>query len=114
MTESKFNRLADAALACIEAAMDDCGGDAGCNRSGNVLEIEFGDGQKIVVNRHDANQEIWVAAKSGAFHYAWQDGAWRSRRDGSELFGKLDELVRTGSGATATFKSPPINPGDKN
>ncbi len=92
MNESEFNRLADAALTRIETAIDDCGGDAGCNRSGNVLEIEFGNGQKIIVNRHDVNREIWVAAKSGGFHYAWQDGAWRSSRDGSELFGKLVAL----------------------
>lgn len=90
MDESEFNQLADAALARIEAAIDDS--DAECNRSGNVLEIEFDDGQKIIVNRHDANQEIWVAARSGGFHYAWKDGAWHSRRDGSELFGKLMEL----------------------
>ncbi|MGB8516546.1 MAG: frataxin domain-containing protein, partial [Gallionella sp.] len=46
MTESEFNQLADAALARIETAVDDCGGDVECNRSGNVLEIEFDNGQK--------------------------------------------------------------------
>jgi len=92
MTESEFNRRADEALAHIEKAIDDCGGDVECNRSGNVLEAEFDSGQKIIINRHDVNQEIWVAAKSGGFHYAWQDGAWMSRRDGSELYGKLTEL----------------------
>jgi len=92
MTESEFNQLADAALTRIETAIDNCRSDAECNRSGNVLEIEFGNGQKIIVNRHGVNREIWVAAKSGGFHYAWLDGAWRSRRDGSELFGRLAEL----------------------
>ena len=92
MTESEFNQLADAALARIETAVDHCGGDVECNRSGNVLEIEFDNGQKIIINRHDVNQEIWVAAKSGGFHYARQDGIWHSRRDDSELFGKLAEL----------------------
>lgn len=92
MTESEFNQLADAALARIETAVDDCGGDAECNRSGNVLEVEFDNGQKIIINRHDVNQEIWVAAKSGGFHYAWQDGIWHSRRDNSELYSKLIEL----------------------
>jgi CyaY protein len=92
MTESEFNQLADAALARIETAIDHCDGDVECNRSGNVLEVEFDNGQKIIINRHDINQEIWVAAKSGAFHYAWQNNAWRSRRDDSELFGKLVEL----------------------
>ncbi len=92
MNESEFNQLADSALTRIETAIDNSGGDAEYTRSGNVLEIEFDDGQKIVVNRHDANQEIWVAAKSGGFHYAWQDGTWHSRRDGSELFSRLAEL----------------------
>lgn len=92
MIESEFNQLADAALARIETAVDDCGGDVECNRSGNVLEIEFDNGQKIIVNRHDVNQEIWVAAKSGGFHYAWRDGVWHSQRDDSELFARLVEL----------------------
>lgn len=92
MTESEFNQRADEALARIETAVDACGGDVECNRSGNVLEVEFDNGQKIVINRHDVNQEIWVAAKSGGFHYAWQDSAWLSRRDGSELYAKLAEL----------------------
>ncbi|TAN72943.1 MAG: iron donor protein CyaY [Gallionella sp.] len=102
MTESEFNRLADAALARIETAIDHCDGDVGCNRSGNVLEIEFDNGQKIIVNRHDTNREIWVAAKSGGFHYAWQDGLWRSRRDGGELFGKLVGLF-AGQGKKISF-----------
>lgn len=37
MNESEFNRLADAALARIETAMDD--GDAECNCGGNIPEL---------------------------------------------------------------------------
>lgn len=92
MNESEFNRLADAALTRIEAAIDKSSSDIECNRCGNLLEIEFGDGEKIIINRHDVNQEIWVAAKSGGFHYAWLDGAWYSHRDGSELYAKLRVL----------------------
>lgn len=90
MNESDFNQHADTALAKIEAATDDSGVD--CNRSGNVLEIEFDNGSKIIINRHDINREIWVAAKSGGFHYAWHDGGWNSLRDNSELYAKLREL----------------------
>ena len=90
MNESEFNQRADATLTRIETAIDESGVD--CNRNGNLLEVEFDNGSKIIINRHDVNQEIWVAAKSGGFHYAWQDGAWQSRRDGSELFARLQEL----------------------
>jgi CyaY protein len=90
MEDSEFNRLADDALARIETATDECGVD--CNRSGNLLEVEFDNGAKIIINRHDINREIWVAAKSGGFHYAYRDGTWCSQRDESELFSKLEEL----------------------
>lgn len=92
MNESEFNRLADTVLARIETAVDDCCEDADYHRSGNVLEIEFDSGSKVIVNRHDINQEIWLAAPSGGFHYAWQEGRWLSSRDGSELFARLAEL----------------------
>ncbi len=92
MTEKEFNQYADAALARIETTIDQHGGDVESNRSGNVLEIEFDNGQKIIINRHDVNQEIWLAAKSGGFHYQYQNEQWFSHRDGSELFSRLSEL----------------------
>lgn len=99
MTESEFNELADAIFARIEQAIDASGTDIECSRNGPVLELEFEDGAQIVVNRHAPTQEIWLAAKSGGFHYAYRDGQWLSRRDGSELFDKLGELIRLGGGA---------------
>lgn len=90
MNESEFNQLADATLARIETAVDESGVDS--NRSGNVLEIEFDNGAKIIINRHDINKEIWVAAKSGGFHYTHKEGAWINQRDGSELYATLQEL----------------------
>jgi len=92
MTEAEFNERADAALARIENAVDRDADGAECNRSGNVLEIEFDNGQKIIVNRHDINREIWAAARAGGFHFAWREGQWQSQRDDSELFSKLTML----------------------
>ena len=103
MTESEFNELADEVFSRIEQAVDASGADLECNLNGPVMELEFDDGAKIIINRHGPNQEIWLAAKSGGFHYGWQDSQWRSRRDGSELFSKLEELVRLGCGADITF-----------
>jgi len=92
MNENEFNTLADAALTKIETAIDQSGCDADYHRSGNVLEIEFDNGTKIIINRHDINREIWVAAPSGGFHYALQNGAWTSHRDGSALYARVAEL----------------------
>jgi len=58
-----------------------------CHLNGPVLELEFANGSQIVINRHAPNREIWLAAKSGGFHYAFQDGQWVSRRDGGSCLG---------------------------
>ncbi|MDP2759517.1 MAG: iron donor protein CyaY [Sideroxyarcus sp.] len=101
MTESEFNQLADEIFARIEHALDNS--DIDYDSNGSVMEIEFADGSKLIVNRHAPNREIWLAAKSGGFHFAWHDGSWQSQRDGSELFAKLAELVQIGGGGAVLF-----------
>ena len=103
MTESEYTQLADGIFRRIENALDNCDSDIDYNLNGPVLEIEFEDSSKIIINRHTPNQEIWLAAKSGGFHYSFIEGKWRSKRDDTELFGKLSELVRLGNGAEVQF-----------
>jgi len=103
MTENEFNELADAVFARIEQAIDASDADIDSNLNGPVLELEFANGTQIIINRHGPNQEIWLAAKSGGFHYALQDSRWISQRDDSELFSKLGELVHLASGTTLAF-----------
>lgn len=98
MTESEFLALADATLRAIEAALERAAEsvdlDVECSRSGNVLEIEFIDnGSKIIVNSQAPMQEMWVAAKSGGFHYKRGNGCWTNTRDGSELSAALSRMV---------------------
>lgn len=89
MTETEFNRLVDETLERIEGAVERSGADIEFETVSGILTLEFEDGGKIIVNRQGAAQELWVAAKSGGFHYRWTDGAWRNTRDGSELFAAL-------------------------
>lgn len=94
MNEAEFEILADAALRAIEQALEGCGADFDLESSADgVLEIEFGDGSKMVVNRHAAARQIWVAAKAGGYHFRWDGSAWRDTRDGGELFDALSRLV---------------------
>lgn len=101
MTESEFNQAVDGIFSRIECALDTS--DIDYDSNGSVMEIEFADGSKLIVNRHVPNREIWLAAKSGGFHFAWHDGSWQSQRDGSELFAKLGELVKIGGGTAISF-----------
>ena len=99
MDDSEFNRLADTALEQIETGLERCGADLDFAMvSSGVLEIECADGSKIIVNRHAAAQEIWVAARSGGFHFRWDGQSWRDTRDSGELLSALSALVSNQSG----------------
>jgi CyaY protein len=94
VNESEFNRAAEATLARIAQAFDDAGVDCDSGFKGEgVLEIEFDDGAKLIINRHAAAQEIWVADRSGGFHFRCRDGQWIGTRDGRELMEVLSELT---------------------
>ena len=92
MNESDFEAQATRAMQALERALDGEEIDFELKGEG-VLEIEFDDGSKIIVNRHAAAREIWVAARSGGFHYRWDGAAWRDTRSASELFAALSELI---------------------
>ena len=98
MTESEFLEKADDCLrqvqAIFEQAFEDDELDVDCKRSGNVLEIEFvANGSKIIVNSQAPMQEMWVAARSGGFHYKYDGEHWRNTRDNSEFFSTLHSLA---------------------
>ena len=99
MDETEFEALATKALQRVERALEESGIEVDFElKEGGVLELEFDDGSKIIVNRHGAAREIWVAARSGGFHFRWDGSAWRNTRDGSELFAALSKLVSAQSG----------------
>ena len=109
MDEREFEALAGEVLARLERALDESGVDADIElKEGGVLELEFGNGSKIIVNRHGAAREIWVAARAGGFHFRWDGSAWRDTRDRTELFAALSKLIsaQTGTGVILSPQQP--------
>jgi len=114
MDEREFNALADRMLASIEQAFELCGADLDYEvRPGGILELEFEDGGKIIINRHNAAREIWVAAKSGGFHFRPDDPdgkRWINMRNGTELIKVLERCILEQSGITISL-DPAANRG---
>jgi len=94
MTPSEFDSLADAMLERIARAVEESGADCDCEpEDAGVMELEFDDGSRIVVNRHSAARQIWVAARSGDYHFRWNGSEWVDTRGGGELLAVLSKLV---------------------
>ncbi|MBT9538930.1 MAG: iron donor protein CyaY [Thiobacillus sp.] len=98
-SEADFNRAAGATLAHIEQALEAADLDFETPADG-IIEVEFEDGSKLIINRHGVAREIWVAARSGGFHFKPQNGDWVDTKDGTPLYTKLTALVAAQGGGT--------------
>jgi iron-sulfur cluster assembly protein CyaY len=103
MNESEFHGAVDAVLARVETALER-EEDLEVDLESGILTITCPDGTRIIVNRQTPNREIWVAARSGGFHFAWRDGAWRDTRSNDELFASLARILASQAGVEARWK----------
>jgi CyaY protein len=108
MDEQEFVKQADATLARIEAALtaaseaDDAAFEVE-TQPGGVIEIECANGSKIVINRHVAAREIWLAAKSGGYHFKPVGDTWLATRDGEDLLAAITRVLTEQTGKPVRF-----------
>jgi len=89
----------------LEAADDTLDLDLDIERQGgNVINIRFRDKSVIVVNTQPPLHEIWVAAKSGGYHYRWAGSMaqplWLDTKTGRELLSDLSQFSSAQAGQT--------------
>jgi len=97
---SNLLRLIEVALEAADDALDL---DLDVERQGgNVINIHFRDKSVIVVNTQPPLHEIWVAAKSGGYHYRWAGTVaqplWLDTKTGKELLSDLSEFASAQAG----------------
>ena len=103
MNETEFHRTVDAVLERIERSLEDY--DAlDIDLEAGILTVTCPDGSRVIVNRQTANREIWVAARSGGFHFAHRGGEWRDTRTGDELHAVLARILAAQAGENVAWK----------
>lgn len=93
----------------LEAADDDLDLDLDVERQGgNVINIRFKDKSVIVVNTQPPLHEIWVAAKSGGYHYRWagtvSEPLWLDTKTGNELLSDLSQFASAQAGQSVNIQ----------
>ncbi|MCE9685970.1 MULTISPECIES: iron donor protein CyaY [Shewanella] len=101
MTDTQFHQLADemfqAIENAIETAIDEQDADVDIDASGNVLQLEFQDTSKIVINKQEPLHQIWIATRFGGYHFSYVDGQWLDERNGGEFMPfVLESIYRQG------------------
>ena len=95
MNESEFHTIADQAIADIQDAIDDSGADIDYEEVGGVLTLEFENGTKIIFSKQPPAKQLWMAARSGGFHFDYDADRLQwycDSGDKEELFSMLSRL----------------------
>jgi CyaY protein len=110
--DKQFHQLGSNLLQSIEVALEAADDaldlDLDVERQGgNVINIRFRDRSVIVVNTQPPLHEIWVAAKSGGYHYRWAGTVasplWLDTKTGRELLADLSEFASAQAGQAITI-----------
>ena len=107
LSDADYRQRSDAVLAGIEATVDrwlqEDVVDIDSHRTGGLLELSFPNGSKLIINTQPPLQELWLAARSGGFHYRCIDGHWCDTRDGSRFYDRLSACATEQAGKALRF-----------
>ena len=109
MNESEFNALAEETIIAIEDAVEASGADIDYDTAGGILTLEFTNGSQIIINKQTPLSQIWVAARSGGFHFDYDASRhlWHLNRDDQrELFVQLSLYCSEQAGETVGLLAP--------
>ncbi len=104
MNEAEFNQIADELMFSIEESIDDSGADIDYENSAGMLTITCDiNGSQIILSRQPSMGEIWLAARSGGFHFKLDAGQWKNTVSGELLSTMLTDACLAQSTETVTF-----------
>jgi CyaY protein len=90
LSDAEYLQRTDALLAHIEQVADRWLQqdviDIDTHRTGGLLELQFPNGSKLIINTQPPLHEVWLAARGGGFHFRFDGLRWVDTRDGTEFF----------------------------
>ena len=109
MTDLEFMDLAEALLKAVElgcdAINDSSDADVDSQRSGGLITLTFPNRSQIVINLQKPLHEVWLATRSGGYHYRWVDGAWRDTKGSKIFFEQLSQDATAQAGQPLRFNA---------
>ena len=107
MTDPEFMDLAESLLRSVERVCDSIN-DAGSadidnQRVGAMVTLLFANRSQIIINLQKPLHEVWLAARSGGYHFRFDGQQWADTKGQGEFFQRLTQDATTQSGMTLSF-----------
>lgn len=102
LSEARFHDLVDAVQQIVEDVFDDSGLDVDLENSAGVLTVEFENGSQLILSRQEPIRQLWLAARSGGFHFDYDADSDRWLCDNSdEQLGEMLQRITLEQGGEA-------------
>ncbi len=109
MTDLEYMDRAEAVLQAIELACDrindESDADIDNQRVGGMITLTFANRSQIVINLQKPLQEIWLAARSGGYHYQFDGSQWQDTKGQGEFFAHLTREASAQAGQPLVFST---------
>src|ERR1035437_9599898 len=93
---SNFSQTYDTTIRNLESRLSDLvdeGKDFDFQRKGDVLEIEFDDGEKVVITPQSPLEQLWVSANYAGHRFNWNGDEWANEKGGETIDGFIDRII---------------------
>ncbi|MGK9065962.1 iron donor protein CyaY [Stutzerimonas chloritidismutans] len=106
LSEARFHDLVDAVQEAVEDVFDDSGLDVDLENSGGVLTVRFENGSQLIFSRQPALRQLWLAARSGGFHFDYdeENAAWICDANDERLGELLTRATQEQGGEALEFE----------
>ena len=73
LSEKHYHELLDTLMLTIEDAIDETGLDIDYQTAAGILTLVFDNRSQIILSRQTALLQLWMAARSGGFHFNYDE-----------------------------------------
>ena len=109
MTDPEFMDRAEILLQAVEASCDrindSTDADIDNQRTGGMVTLTFPNCSQIIINLQKPLQEVWMAAKSGGYHYKFDSDQWKDTKGQGEFFASLSRDASAQAGLPLVFSA---------
>ncbi len=94
MSETEFKDFVQEIIIQIEDALEELDNGIDYESSDGILTIFMTDKSQIIINRQTAALQLWLAAKSGGFHFDYNEAkGWQDDRSGERFIDTLNRCL---------------------
>lgn len=109
MTDLEFLDHADHLLMtveqCCDRINDSTDADLDAQRSGGMLTLTFANQSQIIINQQKPLLEMWMAARSGGYHYRFDGQHWQDTKGAGEFYAQLSADASAQAGLALEFSA---------